>query len=59
MCDYFRDVPDSARAYLNQIPFMDKHYSEQVPEIMRYLKTKKINYGSRVYDVDLLRQKVY
>ena len=29
--DYYTDIPDSARAYLNKEPFVDKHNSEQVP----------------------------
>jgi len=29
--DYYKIVPDSARAYLNKEEFVDKHYPEQVP----------------------------
>lgn len=30
-----------------------------MPEIIRFLNRNKINYKSKVYDVNLLRQKVY
>ena len=57
--DYFEDIPDSARAYMNKEQFVDKHYSEQAPEIIRFLNLNKINYKSKVYDVDVLRRHVY
>lgn len=57
--DYYNDVPDSVRTYLNREQFMDRHNGEQVPEVLRFLNTNKINYKSKVFDVDILRKKVY
>lgn len=59
VCDYYRDVPDSVRTYLNKQQFTDKHNGEQVHEILRYLNINKVNYKSKVFDVDILRKKVY
>lgn len=57
--DYFKELPDSVRTYLNREKFVDKHMTEQGPEIMRFLKKTKINYGSKVYDVAVLRKNIY
>jgi hypothetical protein len=55
-CDYYREVPDSVRKYLNREQLSDNVLSEQLPEVMRFLNKNKINYSSQVFDVHLLRK---
>lgn len=57
--DYYQDVPDSVRTYLNREQFMDKHLDQQDKEVIRYLNQNKINYASQVYDVNILRAQIY
>lgn len=55
-CDYYQDLPDSVRKYLNREGLNDSTLSEQIPEVKRYLNKNKINYTSQVFDVHLLRK---
>jgi len=57
--EYWREIPDAGRNYLNRTFFEDYHGKFGEVEVVRFLNANKIDYRDSSYNIPTLREYMY